>query len=719
MDIIKHLAAELGLQIEQISSTLELIDEGSTIPFIARYRKERTGNLDEIQIRKIANKSQYYKELEERRETVLESIRSQGKLTPDLEESIIRTINKTELEDLYLPYRPKKATRASKARDAGLEPLAWWIYQLHDETADLVSKAKQYINIEKGYDTPEKTLQGACDILAEKLSEDAEIRKWLREFASRKGFFASSVRKGLSGQKTKFQMYYDFNDKVDRIVSHRMLALLRGEKEKVLNLKLELAADECLKKLESFFIKFPRSAASAILKDVVKDSYERLLLPATETEIRRELREKAESEAFKVFSANLRELLLAAPAGHKPVLGIDPGFRTGCKIVALDKTGKFLEHQIIYPHPPQNDQETAKKIVMDMIETHRIELIAIGNGTASRETDAFVRQAIQSIENRRPICVIVSEAGASVYSASKVAAEEFPDFDVTIRGAISIGRRLQDPLSELVKIDPKAIGVGQYQHDVNQSDLKSALEAVVESCVNLVGTDLNLASVELLQYVAGLSRKTASNIVARRNEYGPFRSREEIKKVPGVGEKAFEQAAGFLRIPDAPNPLDNSAVHPERYALVEKMAETVKMPLKKIIGDCRLVRKIPKERFISGDVGLPTLEDILQELEKPGRDPREEFRYALFSDQVREITDLEPGMVLEGTVTNVTNFGAFIDIGIHQDGLVHISQIADCYVDDPRNFIKVGQVVKVKVLQVDTDLKRISLSLKQSSCAGE
>jgi uncharacterized protein len=511
-------------------------------------------------------------------------------------------------------------------------------------------------------------------------------------------------------------MYYDFKEKVDRIVSHRMLAMLRGEREKVLSLKLEVPTDKSLTQLESAFIRHPRSATSGILKDVVKDSYSRLLLPATETEIRRDLREKSELEAFKVFSANLRELLLAAPAGHKPVLGIDPGFRTGCKTVGLDKNGKFLEYQTIYPHPPQSDKEKAEKTIINMVETHGIELITVGNGTASRETEAFVRKAVKKIpEGRRPICVIVSEAGASVYSASKVAAEEFPDFDVTVRGAISIGRRLQDPLAELVKIDPKAIGVGQYQHDVNQSNLKSALEDEVESCVNMVGTNLNLASVELLKYVAGLSRTTATHIVEYRDNYGAFSSRKELKKVPGIGEKSFEQAAGFLRIPDAPNPLDNSAVHPERYVLVEKMANAVKMPLKKIIGNGDLVRSIPKEIFISGDVGLPTVEDILLELEKPGRDPREEFRYAHFSDEVKEMADLEPGMKLEGTVTNVTNFGAFIDIGIHQDGLVHISQIADCYVDDPQNFVKVGQIVKVKVLQVDVDLKRISLSLKNTS----
>jgi len=716
MDIIKQLTSELNLRIEQVSSTLELLAEGATIPFIARYRKERTENLDETQIRDIAQKYRYYQDLNERRDTILASIKSQGKLTPGLEKNIQGAMNKTELEDLYLPYRPKKATRASKARDAGLEPLARWLHELQERTADLLSKANEFINKEKGYDTPEKALQGACDILAEELTDNAGIRKQLRSLALREGFFVSTVKKQYTTQKTKFQMYYDFKEKVDRIVSHRMLAMLRGEKEKVLGIKLEVPTDKALTHLESFFIKYPQSAAAEILKDVVKDGYERLLLPATETEIRRDLREKSELEAFIVFSANLRELLLAAPAGQKPVLGIDPGFRTGCKIVGLDKTGKFLEYQTIYPHPPQNDADDAEKTIRNMVETHGIELIAVGNGTASRETEAFVRQSLKKIpEERRPICVIVSEAGASVYSASKVAAEEFPDFDATVRGAISIGRRLQDPLSELVKIDPKAIGVGQYQHDVNQPSLKSALEDVVESCVNIVGTNLNLASVELLKYVAGLSRAMAKHIVEYRDKHGPFSSREELKKVPGIGEKSFEQAAGFLRIPDASNPLDNSAVHPERYPLVEQMAKTVNTPLDKIIGNVDLVRSIPKGKFISGDVGLPTVEDILLELEKPGRDPREEFRYAHFSDDVKEITDLEPGMMLEGTVTNVTNFGAFIDIGVHQDGLVHISQIADCYVDDPRNFVKVGQIVKIKVLQVDVDLKRISLSLKSTS----
>jgi uncharacterized protein len=716
MDIVKQITSELNLQPAQVSSTLDLLQEGATIPFIARYRKERTDNLDETQIRDISQKHRYYQELEERRDSILESIRSQGKLTPDLEGKIQNTLNKTELEDLYLPYRPKKSTRASKAREAGLEPLARWLHDLKENTADILLKAKSFIHKEKGFDTPGKALKGACDILAEELSDIADTRKKLRDLALDEGFIFSKVKKQHAAQKTKFHMYYDFREKVGRIASHRMLAMLRGEKEKVLTLKLELPTEKAIALLESEFIKHPGSASSSILKDVVKDSFERLLLPATETEIRRSLREKSELEAQEVFSANLRELLLAAPAGHKPVLGVDPGFRTGCKLAALDKTGKFLEYRTIFPHPPQNEADVAEKEILSMVEMHGIELIAVGNGTASRETESFVNKTTKKLpEHRRPICVIVSESGASVYSASTVAADEFPDFDVTVRGAISIGRRLQDPLSELVKIDPKAIGVGQYQHDVNQSDLKAALEDVVESCVNMVGTNLNLASVELFKHVAGLNRTTALHIVEYRDKNGAFRSRDDLKNVPGIGAKSFEQAAGFLRIPDASNPLDNSAVHPERYALVAEMAKAVKMPLEKIIGDADLVKNIPKDRFVSGDVGLPTIEDILKELEKPGRDPREEFRYARFADEVKEITDLEPGMVLEGTVTNVTNFGAFIDVGIHQDGLVHISQIADCYVDDPRNFVKVGQIVKVKVLQVDVELKRISLSLKNTA----
>lgn len=716
MDIIKHLASELGLRNEQIKGTIDLLSGGATVPFIARYRKESTGNLDEVQIRQIAHKWRYYQEMSERRDTILESIKSQGRLTPELEKEILEVPSKTELEDLYLPFRPKKATRASKAREAGLEPFARWLFELEDEQSDLLSAARDHIQVDKGYETAEKVIEGGCDILSELLSEDAGVRKQLRELAWKEGHFVSHVKKPYAGQRSKFQMYYDFKEKAARIVSHRMLAMLRGEKEKILSLKLELPDEKALRLLETAFIKHPQSAAYRTLKGAVRDAYLRLLLPATETEIRKELREKSENEAFRVFAANLRELLLAPPAGAKQVLGIDPGFRTGCKLASLDEMGKFLEYKTIYPNPPQNGIEEARKTILNMVEKHSIELIAIGNGTASRETESFVRESLLDLpEDSRPICVMVSEAGASVYSASKAAAEEFPGFDATVRGAISIGRRLQDPLSELVKIDPKAIGVGQYQHDVNQTKLKSALEDVIESCVNRVGADLNMASAGLLKYVAGLSLATAANIVEYRNSYGAFSSREELKKVPGIGNRSFEQAAGFLRIPGASHPLDNSAVHPERYALAEKMAAFLKMPLKKVVGNTELLRRINKEDFIAGDVGLPTVEDILSELEKPGRDPREEFRYARFSEDVTKISDLEPGMILEGTVTNVANFGAFIDIGVHQDGLVHISEIADCFVDDPRHFIKVGQIVRVKVLQVDLDLNRISLSLKNLS----
>ncbi len=713
MDILNQITSEFGIHHEQVANTLVLLGEGATIPFIARYRKERTGNLDENQIREIEKQHRYYLELKDRQESILKSIESQDKLTPELKKKIQKSLNKTELEDLYLPYKPKRATRASKAREAGLEPLARWLFSLQEKTVDILAKANDFLTPDRGYDTPEKALQGACDILAEELSERADIRKWLRELAERKGFFVSKCKKEFASQKTKFQMYYDFKEKLDRIASHRMLAMLRGEREKILRLKLELNEEEILLYLGSHFIKYPQNAAAELLRKTVRDSFVRLLLPATETEVRAELRERAEQEAIAVFADNLRDLLLAAPAGHRRILGIDPGFRSGCKVVALDATGKFLEYQAIFPHAPQERKEEAEATLLNLIEKYRIELIAVGNGTASRETDSFVRRAVNTLaEESRPGVVIVSEAGASVYSASEAAGQELPDFDVTVRGAISIGRRLQDPLSELVKIDPKAIGVGQYQHDVNQNSLKAALETTVESCVNLVGVDLNLASVQLLKYVAGLSETTAAHIVDYRNQEGAFSSRKELLKVSGVGSKTYEQAAGFLRIPGSENPLDDSAVHPERYGLVSRMVSSIKMSVDLVIGNLEAVHLISQQDFIGSDVGLYTIEDILDELKKPGRDPRAEFQYAEFAEEIKDITDLEAGMLLEGTVTNVTNFGAFVDIGVHQDGLVHISQIADCFVDDPRKFVKVGQTVKVKVLQVDEELKRIGLTLK-------
>jgi len=655
----------------------------------------------------------YFRELEDRRETILETIKAQGKLTSELETKINTTTNKTELEDLYLPYKPKRATRASKARDAGLEPLALWLLNLSDKEADIETFTATYINKEKGFETSEKTLSGAKDILAEDLANDSDIRKWLRKLAIDKGSFVSKVRKKFEDSKTKFQMYYDYQEQVKTIPSHRILGLFRGEKEKVLQLSLDIPEETALAHLESHLVKYPQSAAAELLKHTAADSYARLLLPATETEVRKDTKIRADEEAIRVFGENLRELFLAPPAGQKSVLGIDPGFRTGCKIAALDKTGKILEYEAIFPHEPQKEKDKAKRIVLEMIHRHHIALIAIGNGTASRETETFIRGILTEFPSEsRPISLIVSESGASIYSASETAIKEFPELDVTVRGAISIGRRLQDPLSELVKIDPKSIGVGQYQHDVDLKKLKISLDEVVESCVNSVGVDLNLASEELLKYVSGLNRTLARNIVNHRNNRGSFVSRKDLKEVDGIGSKTYEQSAGFLRIPNGKNPLDNSAVHPERYSLVENMAKTLNTTLEKLIGNMSLLQAVDKNRFISNDVGLPTIEDILSELEKPGRDPRRSFQYATFSEDIQDIADLEPEMVLEGVVTNVTNFGAFVDIGVHQDGLVHISEIADRFVRDPNEEAKVGQIVKVKVLSVDLDLKRIALSMR-------
>lgn len=713
MNITEQLIKDFDFKPFQVENTLALFDEGATVPFIARYRKERTGSLDEIQVRDLLHKYTYYKELDERKATILESIKSQGKLTAELEKKITETLSKTELEDLYLPYKPKRTTRATKARDAGLEPLARWIADLQEPSVDLLEKAGEFLNPEKEIGTPQKALQGACDILAEELSDDAETRKWMRELAFEQGLLASEVKKEFEGQKTKFEMYYNFKEKVNTLPSHRILAMLRGEREKVLRLSLELQEGAALNYLNSKLIKYPQSAAAETLKNVVIDSYNRLLLPATETEVRKEIREKADAEAFKVFGENLEALLLSPPAGRKAVIGVDPGFRTGCKLAIVDDTGKYIEHSNIYPHEPQNKKDEARAILLAYIQKYDIRLIAIGNGTASRESDEFVRDVLKDVPaEKKPISVVVNESGASVYSASDVAIHEFPDLDLTVRGAISIARRLQDPLSELVKIDPKSIGVGQYQHDVNQSKLKESLDEVVESCVNRVGVDVNLASEELLKYVSGLNRLIAANIVNYRNKNGAFSSRDSLLKVPGLGEKKFQLSAGFLRIPGGKNPLDNSAVHPERYELVKKMATEMNSTLNAIVGNSELIRSIDKKKFVSEEVGLPTIEDIISELEKPGRDPREEFKYAHFNESVMEIKDLKEGMMLEGTVTNVTNFGAFVDIGVHQDGLVHISELADRFVDDPKKVVKVGQVVKVRVVKVDSELKRISLSMK-------
>jgi len=713
MNISAQLSAELKLQEFQVKNVLTLFDEGATVPFIARYRKERTGSLDELQIRELLHRYDYYKELDERRQAILDSVREQGALTPELEGKINAALTKAALEDLYLPFKPERSTRAAKAKEAGLEPLADWLLALAEERCDILAKAAGFVNAEKGVDTPEKALTGAKDILAERLSDDADTRKRLRELTAKRGVIISAVKKEFAGKKSKFEMYYDYREKASAVPSHRFLAMLRGEHEKVLRLSLELPEEGTAERLCAALIKHPKSAAAPYLREAALDAFDRLLLPAVKTAVRTELRERADAEAIKVFGENLSALLLAPPAGRKAAIGLDPGFRSGCKLAAVDDTGKFLENATVYPHEPQRDREGAKAILLALIQRRKPRLIAVGNGTAGRESEEFVRAALKDVpDEERPLCVVVSEAGASVYSASDAAIKEFPDLDVTVRGAISIARRLQDPLSELVKIDPKSIGVGQYQHDVNQTRLKESLDEVVESCVNRVGVDVNLASEELLKYVSGLNKLTAANIVDYRNRNGAFSSRADLKKVTGLGDKKFQMAAGFLRIPGAENPLDNSAVHPESYGIVKKMAEKLNVGIGGLIGNKALLTGINKADFVTDEAGLPTITDIVEELEKPGRDPREEFKYARFDDSVTEITHLREGMILEGVVTNVANFGAFVDIGVHHDGLVHISELSNTYVTDPKKVVKAGQAVRVKVLKADAETKRVALSMK-------
>ncbi len=698
MDFSAIIAEELNLEVWRVSKALELMDQGGTIPFIARYRKDQTGTLN-------------------RKETILKSIEEQGKLTPELKAQIEACKDKTLLEDIYAPFKPKKRTRATIAKELGLEPLArlMWAQENTGNTAEEI--ARIYLSEEKGLADPRAALKGAADILAEEVADNAEYRQYLRNKVEKTGVMVSKVKKDFEKQETKFKDYYDFSEPVSKIPSHRMLALRRGEKEKVLRLSIEVPNEEMIGYLQNQVIKHD-SVWKPYLEDMCKDAWERLLQPSMESEVRLLLKDAAEEEAFKVFSKNLQDVLLAAPAGHKAVLALDPGFRTGCKVAVLDKNGKFMDHGIIKPHEPWNDKAGAAVYLMSLIDKYQIDLIAIGNGTASRETDAFCGEMALKFKGKVPPRVIVSEAGASVYSASMIAIAEFPKEDVTTRGAISIGRRLQDPLAELVKVDPQSIGVGQYQHDVNQRELKKRLDEVVESCVNMVGVDVNSASAPLLSHVAGLSNTLSEAIVKYREENGAYASREDLKKVKGFGPKAFEQAAGFMRIPGAENPLDDSAVHPENYALVEKMAEKVGVPVKEMVGNADAVKGIKLDEFLSDEVGRATLEDILKELQKPSRDPRKEFRYAKFDDRIKTINDLVTGSWMEGVVTNVANFGAFVDIGVHQDGLVHISEISDKYVTDAKDVLTVGDVVKVRVVAVDANQKRISLSMKQEQTDG-
>jgi len=700
---ISLLASRLGHHEWQVENVIRLIDDGATIPFISRYRKEMTGSLDEVQIAHIKDEYDKLLELEKRREAIIRSIEEQEKMTPELLESLNAAVSMTELEDLYLPYRPKRKTRASVAREKGLEPLAMVI--IKQEVQDPVAEAEKYLGDE--VESPENALQGARDIIAEWINEDQLARKRIRRLFEREAHIISKLVKGKEEEGAKYRDYFEWDEQLSRCPSHRLMAMRRGEEEGFLRLSIMPGEDKALELLDEIFVKADNDAAEQVLT-AVKDSWKRLLGPAMETEFRNSSKEKADEEAIKVFADNLRQLLLAPPLGQKRVLAIDPGYRTGCKVVCLDEQGKLLHNETIFPHPPQNQTALSVKKLSSLVNSYKIEAIAIGNGTASRETEDLVKW--MKFDGDMKVFV-VSEAGASVYSASQVARDEFPDYDVTVRGAVSIGRRLMDPLAELVKIDPKSIGVGQYQHDVDQSKLQQSLDDVVVSCVNAVGVEVNTASKHLLTYVSGLGPQLAGNIVELRNENGPFTSREQLKKVKRMGEKAFEQCAGFLRISNAENPLDRSAVHPESYHIVEKMASDLGVGVEELIKDEEKIARIEIKKYVTEDTGLPTLEDIIQELRKPGRDPRSEIKEFKFAD-VRSIEDLSEGMVVPGIVTNITRFGAFVDIGVKQDGLVHISNMAKGFVKDPGDIVKLHQHVKVKVIAVDIERKRIQLSLR-------
>lgn len=703
---VSVIAQKLSLSIKQVVNVYELQEEGATVPFMARYRKEATGNLDEVIITSIVEEIAYFKDLEKRKETVLKTIESQGKLTPELSAKIVACINATELEDIYLPYKPKRKTRASQAIEKGLGPLADWIWEQQSGSPETAAQAYVKEEVKSAKDA----LQGARDIIAERVAEDQQARTAIRSLFETSAVLVSRV---LSSKKEeadaqKYRDYFEFSEPLSKCPSHRILAIRRGEKEGYLLMDINVEKAIAVPELERLFVK-NNSEAAGEMRDAIADSFDRLLKPSIENEFRLTTKNAADEEAIQVFAENLRQLLLASPLGSKRVLALDPGYRTGCKLVCLDEQGNLIHSSTIYPHPPQNEWQKSVDTIKQLVKQFMIEAIGIGNGTAGRETETLAR----SIDFGKPVSVFqVNESGASIYSASEVAREEFPDYDVTVRGAVSIGRRLLDPLSELVKIDAKSIGVGQYQHDVNQSRLKESLDRVVESCVNHVGVDLNTASKHLLMYVSGLSATLAKNIVEYRQKNGPFKSREELKKVSLMGPKTFEQCAGFLRIREAVNPLDNSAVHPETYPVVEAMAKDLNCKVKDLIEKAELRRQINRKKYISETIGEFTIEDILKELEKPGRDPRapiEEFR---FDDSIKTMEDVKVGMVVPGIVTNITKFGVFVDIGVKQDGLIHISQLSDTYVSDPAVVVKLQQKVKVTVTEVDLARKRIGLSMK-------
>ena len=720
--ISQLIAQELNVRDSQILAAIQLLDDGNTIPFIARYRKEATGGLDDTQLRHFETRLIYLRELEDRRQTILKSIEEQGKLTAELRDKIQATQSKTELEDLYLPFKPKRRTKGQIAIEAGLEPLADLLW--NEPKTSPESTALDYVNAEKGVADVKSALDGARYILMERFAEDAGLLAKVRDYLSKNALIVSKVIEGKEAEGAKFQDYFDHQELLKNVPSHRALAMFRGRNEGILQLSLNAdpEAEEgsrqsyCEEIIRDYLgVRFTGQPADKWREQVIAWTWKIKVALHLETELMATLREKAEDEAIDVFARNLTALLMAAPAGAKNTMGLDPGLRTGVKVAVVDNTGKLLATDTIYPHTGQ--MERAMLSVFQLIKQHNVELIAIGNGTASRETERFAKDVIKEIKEYKPQTVVVSEAGASVYSASELAAQEFPDLDVSLRGAVSIARRLQDPLAELVKIEPKAIGVGQYQHDVNQSQLARKLDAVVEDCVNAVGVDLNTASVPLLARVAGMTKTIAQNIVAYRDENGRFDSREQLKKVPRLGPKAFEQCAGFMRIAAGNNPLDASGVHPEAYPVVEKILQATEQSIQDLMGNAGLVRQLDAKQFTDEQFGLPTVQDIFKELEKPGRDPRGEFKTATFAEGVEEITDLKAGMILEGTVTNVTNFGAFVDIGVHQDGLVHISSLSDKFVEDPHQVVKTGNVVKVKVLEVDVARRRIALTMRLDESA--
>ena len=717
--VVRAIAAATGAGERQVRTAIELLDDGATLPFIARYRKEATNGLDETALRMIEDALAKAQELARRKATILRTIDQQGLLAPELRQRIEQCQDKQVLEDLYLPFKPKRRTRATTARERGLQPLADLLQQQRPLGRSRSETLRPFVDPENDVPDERSAIQGACEIVAEQWAEDMRTRRWLSEQASGFGRVRSRVKRGKKEDAAKFEMYFDHQEPVKRVPSHRLMAMKRGEADGLLRVSVELDDDYVLDKLKPRLVPNRQFEFHQELLETVEDCYRRLLLPAIESATLQTLKEQADDEAIQVFAQNLGALLMAAPAGSRVTMGIDPGFRTGCKVAVVDGTGKFLESDAIFPTPPRNDIAGSTATLRDLITRHNVQLIAIGNGTASRETDAFVIGLLRDIGLNNsgapaPTKVMVSESGASIYSASELAAHEYPDLDVTVRGAISIAHRLQDPLAELVKLDPKSIGVGQYQHDVNQTLLRRGLEREVQSCVNAVGVDLNMASSSLLAHVAGVGPKLADRIVDHRDAHGPFDCRQQLLDVPKLGRKAFEQAAGFLRVRDGGQPLDNSAVHPESYRVVEKMAAKLGVATSRLMGDATLTAKLDAQDFVDERCGLPTVEDILAELAKPGRDPRSEFKVVRFAEGVNDLEDLKAGMVLEGVITNVTKFGAFVDLGVHQDGLIHISELADEFVQAPSDVVSVGDVVRVKVLEVDLQRRRIAVSRKRA-----